>query len=157
VETLALILGGLPGTGVLRTNPYAYAALNAAHILGIALLLGAILPLDLRLMGILPGPDLAMLGPFLSRMAAAGLGLAVLTGILLISVRAGEYLSNPVLRTKLVLILVGTANALLAHAGKGWQGLGAGQQVTPLLRCQAGFSAAIWLLVLGMGRWIGFM
>ncbi|HEX2479362.1 MAG TPA: hypothetical protein VHK45_08790, partial [Geminicoccaceae bacterium] len=36
----------------LRFSRWGYAAVNTTHVLGIALLVGAILPLDLRLLGL---------------------------------------------------------------------------------------------------------
>lgn len=42
----------------LRGSGNPYMVVNAAHILGIGLLLGAILPLDLRILGVLCGPPL---------------------------------------------------------------------------------------------------
>ena len=91
---------------MLRGSGDLYMVLNALHILGIGLLLGAILPLDLRILGVLRGPSLPVIGPFLSRMAGIGLGLAVLTGACLWSVSAAEYLGNAAFRWKLVLLAV---------------------------------------------------
>ena len=46
-------------------------------IASVGLLIGGILPLDLRLAGLLRGVPLAVIGPFLSRSAAIGLALAL--------------------------------------------------------------------------------
>ena len=73
-------IGGWPGASWLQQSATAYLFVNAAHILGLAVLLGAILPLDLRLLGLFRRFPLEVLGPFLVRCAAAGLGLALLTG-----------------------------------------------------------------------------
>lgn len=135
----------------------AYALVNAGHILGIALILGAILPLDLRLLGFLNGPSLAVLAPFLSRVAAVGVGLAILTGLMLVSVRPAEYLANPAFRIKILLIGVALANVMLIHAGKGWRGLPHGRSATSGLRLGAAVSALLWLGAMVAGRLIGFM
>ena len=53
-DLLDALLAGLEATAVaqtLRTSRWLYAATNTAHIFGIALLVGAIVPLDLRLLG----------------------------------------------------------------------------------------------------------
>ena len=44
-------LQATPVAQYLRTARWGYATLNTAHVFGIALLVGAILPLDLRLLG----------------------------------------------------------------------------------------------------------
>ena len=60
---------------------------SAAHILSIGLLVGAILPLDLRMLGFFRGVPLDVIGPFLSRAAVLGAGMTIVTGILLFTVR----------------------------------------------------------------------
>ena len=46
-------LGRWPGAVLLQQSGTAYLLVNAAHILGLAMLVGGILPLDLRLIGFL--------------------------------------------------------------------------------------------------------
>lgn len=157
MEGLAAILSALPFSGALRGSVTFYALVNATHILGIALLLGAILPLDLRMLGLLRGPPLAGLAPFLSRLAAAGLVLALVTGLMLLSVRPAEYLGNPAFRIKALLITVALANVVVVHLGRGWRDLQRGGAVTPALRIGAAISALVWLLALLAGRMIGFL
>ena len=65
--------------GALRGSVWAYPLVNAAHILGVALLVRGILPLDLRLLGA---------WRVLTRMAGAGLGLAIVRN--LVNVLSGE-------------------------------------------------------------------
>ena len=75
MELLAA-LGRWPGAVLLQQNGTLYLLVNASHILGIALLVGGILSLDLRLMGFFRLVPVAVVAPFLSRIAAGGLGLA---------------------------------------------------------------------------------
>lgn len=157
METLAGLLGALPFAALLRGSVLAYALVNATHILGIALLLGAILPLDLRLIGVIGGPALSELAPFLSRVAACGLAIAVLSGILLISVSPTDYLANPAFRWKVALIAAAMVNVALVHRNPAWQVVQASGRVAPSLRRGAAVSAALWLCVLVAGRMIGFL
>ena len=85
-------IGAWPGAVWLRDSGTAYLFVNAAHILGVGLLVGAIIPLDLRLLGLFRHAPLAVLAPFLSRAAATGAVLAILTGLWLFSVKPAEYL-----------------------------------------------------------------
>ena len=140
----------------LRGSGTLYMVLNAAHILAFGLLLGAILPLDLRMLGVLPGPSLTVIGPFLSRMAGFGLALAMLTGFCLWSVDAVEYLDNPAFRWKLVLLMVGIGNVALLHR-LGWRRVVTTGTVDATTRGLAAISALIWMSVLLAGRWIGFL
>ena len=80
--------------GALRGSVWAYPLVNAVHILGVALLVGAMLPLDLRLLGAWRSVPLAPLWRVLTRTASAGLGLAMVCGTLLFITRATEYAAS---------------------------------------------------------------
>jgi hypothetical protein len=153
---LAAWVEGWPVAGFLRGSATAYLLVNAAHILGLGLLLGAILPLDLRLAGLFRRAPLAVLGPFLVRVAAAGLALAAATGLLLFSVRPAEYLANPAFLAKLGLLALALATVALQHAA-GVRAAFAAGRAGPATRLRAGLSAALWLGVLVAGRSIGFV
>ena len=88
----------------LRMSRWLYAGVNTAHVLGIALLVGAILPLDLRLLGFWPGVPRDYLVRVLVPVAATGLALALAAGALLFATRAPEYAALTVFRVKLGLV-----------------------------------------------------
>jgi hypothetical protein len=147
----------LPHSVALRKSVTLYILVNAAHILGIGLLVGAILPLDLRLAGILRMGRIADLAPFLVRVAAAGLTTAILTGLLLFSVKPGEYAANPAFLAKIGLVALALANIVLQHRTEGWRRVRHGASPNLPVRVHAGLSLAIWLSALLAGRWIGFL
>lgn len=147
----------LPPAAILRGNATLYLLVNAAHILGIGLLVGAILPLDLRLLGVLRDGPLAVLAPFLVRVAATGLALALVTGALLFSVKPADYAANPAFLAKLGLVALGLINIALQHWGAGWDAMADGHRPTARHRLLAGISAVIWITALIAGRWIGFV
>ncbi len=130
---------------------------NAAHILAIGLLIGAILPLDLKLAGFFRKLPVEIVGPFLSRTAGVGLAAAILTGFCLFSVRAVEYAANPAFLAKLGLIALGLLNLSIVHLGRGWKTAVSSGIVRPGLRFSAVLSAAIWIAAVIAGRWIGFL
>jgi hypothetical protein len=150
-------LAALPPAVWLQQSGTAYLLMNAAHILGIGLILGAILPLDLRLMGAFPSVPVAVVGPFLSRSAALGVGLALVTGVLLFSVDPRQYLANPAFLAKVGIVALALVNVLVLHTGKGWQRACAGLDISVQVRAGAAFSAALWISALVAGRWIGFL
>lgn len=121
------MLSDWPVAAALRRSDLAYPLVSAAHILSLALLVGAIATLDLRLLGVFPGHSVGGLGPPLSRVAAAGLALAAVTGFLLFSVRPAAYAQNPAFLIKLCLLGAGIGNALLLHRGAHWRRALAGQ------------------------------
>lgn len=145
-------LGEWPGATWLRQSATTYLFVNATHILGIAVLLGAILPLDLRLFGFFRKFPAEVLVPFLVRCAAVGLVLALLTGVWLFSVKPDEYLANVAFRWKLALLALAVTNVAFQHWGA--RGL---LHLSPAVRLRAGLSLCLWVSVLVAGRWIGFV
>ncbi len=141
----------------LRRSATLYMFVNAAHILAIGLLVGAILPLDLRLAGFFGKVPVQVVAPFLSRSAGFGLVLALLTGFCLFSVRPVQYAENPAFLAKLGLIAFGLINVLAVHMGQGWRTAITIGLVRPAVRFSAALSAAIWIAAVVAGRWIGFL
>ncbi len=111
-------IAGWPGAVFLQEYWVAYLVANAAHILGIGLLLGSILPLDVLLLRSAHGRDLSVLGPFLVRVAAMGVTLAVVTGLWLFSVNPVAYADNPAFLCKVALLLLAICNIALQHRGE---------------------------------------
>ncbi len=149
-------LANWPGAVFLQESWIAYLFVNSAHILGIGLLLGAILPLDLRLLGVVSGRELPVLGPFLLRTAATGAALAVLAGLWLFSVKPNEYLQNPAFLVKAALLVMAFLNVAFQHHSKHFASAVRGGPATLRIRVLAAASALLWLAILVAGRWIGF-
>ncbi|WP_119168763.1 hypothetical protein [Algihabitans albus] len=132
---------------VLRSSRWLYPLVNAGHILGLALLVGAIVPLDLRRLGFWRAAPVEALERVLSQTAVAGLCLAILTGALLFAVSATDYASLDLFLIKMALVSLAVANAVLAR-----QRVLARRRTAPF----AAVSLCLWLTVLGLGRLIGY-
>jgi hypothetical protein len=110
-----------PVAAALRRGRWSYAAVNGVHMVGIALLFGAIVPLDLRLIGFWRSVRIATLVRVLTPVAVTGVVLAIAAGLLLFSVRAVQYAGTIVFQIKLALILCAFANAVLARRAVEWE------------------------------------
>jgi hypothetical protein len=149
---LVELLTGLGLASGVARGAVPYALASALHVFGIALLLGPILLVDLRLIGWLKGLDLAALA-LLRRTARIGLIVTLLAGLLLLSAKPAEYLSNRVVLAKLGLVALGVLNALAFEWRVRREGLAAAVASGGL----AGLaSLAGWITVLLLGRWIAF-
>lgn len=151
------LLANWPGATALRMSPVLYPAVNAGHILGIALLVGPILALDARLLGIARQMPVQTLGPFLSGTAKLGAALAIATGLMLFTVQPANYIANPAFLAKMALLALAILNALLVDRSPAWRRAVAGDEIAAGLRWQAAASIVLWLAVLSAGRWIGFV
>jgi len=153
VEAYFAALEGASFAQTLRISRWGYAAVNTAHILGIALLLGAIVPLNLRLFGLWSSVPLSALARVLVPVAAIGLAVAVTAGFLLFSVRAHEYSGIEFLQAKIALIALGTLSAVALHAKYG--GL-LDQTSRNRFTAHASVSMICWLGAVICGRLIAF-
>ncbi|UYG07528.1 hypothetical protein [Halomonas sp. M4R1S46] len=136
----------------MRLSRWGYAGINTLHVLGIALLVGAILPLDLRLMGRRPELPLADTARLLQPPAIIGLVLALVTGALLFLAGPGDYLAMPLFLLKLTLIALAIGNALWLNLGPGLA-----RATRRRLRLAGGASLLLWLAVLACGRLLAFV
>jgi hypothetical protein len=143
----------------LRGSTWAYPLINAGHLLGVAMLLGAIIPLDLRLLGFWPTAPLAALWRILTRTAAAGLCLALVCGALLFSARATAYAASGLFITKMSVVGVALFNVWLTHRVVRRRQLlthRRSYEPSPRVRAAALVSLLSWLSALFLGRLVGY-
>ena len=132
------------------THAYAYPLLEVLHIVGIAMLLGSLLLIELRVWGFgaaLPVEPLARLALPLT---LAGFALAATTGSLMFASQPGDLIANRVFVVKMGLVMLAGLNAASFHARGGLQ------RVDPMARAQTLISVGIWLAVIFCGRWIAY-
>ncbi len=135
----------------LQSSAWAYPALEVVHLSGIALLIGNLVLLELRVFGLgaaLPVRELARLSLSL---ALAGFSLAAASGLLMFASQPAELLANRAFSLKMLLLLAAACNA-------GWfHGRGSLHKLDGLARVQMLLSTLIWLAVLVCGRWIAYL
>jgi hypothetical protein len=143
----------------IRENEYAYPWIECVHVLAIALVVGSISVVDLRLLGVAwrDRPVRKVLHDVLP-ITWGAFGLAVASGFLLFASNAPAYARNPFLQAKLALLLVAGLNMTLFHL---WARKSLAQwEASPLPPVRAKVAGAIslvcWIGVVTMGRWIGF-
>lgn len=141
----------------LRRATVFYPFLNAFHILSIGMIVGAIGTLDLRLLGAFRAVSLSQLAPPLSRMAAIGVGLTLMTGFFLFSVQPKAYAANQAFLMKVGLAAFGILNALILHRTSAWRQALSDGPVNTGAKVQAALSLAIWIMAVIAGRWIAFV
>ncbi len=109
------------GVAMRETGVWTYALVNLAHIFGISLLFGAIVVLDLRLIGFWRSIPLDVMSRPTTAVAGAGFAIALLSGPALLATKATEYVGNPFLPIKLVAILLGIINIAIIHNLPAWK------------------------------------
>ncbi|MCW5611063.1 MAG: hypothetical protein KIS83_10340 [Rubrivivax sp.] len=142
--------GGFAGIPWIASSPWAYPALEVVHIVGIALLLGNLVAFELRVWGAAPELPIRPLARLALTLALAGFGLVVLSGVLMFAAGPEELLASTVFVAKMGLVMLAGLNAAWFHARGGLA------RIDATARVQTVLSLGLWLVVVILGRWIGY-
>ena len=138
---------------------WSYGIINLVHILGIIMLFGAILLLDLRLLGAWRSIPLASISRPATTVAMTGFFVAVASGVPMLAVKSSDYIGNPFLLIKFPAIALALANVWLVHRSPAWAAHKVRELTRPeQLRLAAGgaLSLTFWLTAITAGRMIGY-
>ena len=158
-DLLAWLEGSPLGHAMRNAGSWSYGIVNLIHILGIGSLFGAVLILDLRLLGAWRSIPLASIARPTAPIAATGFVIAAMSGLCLIATNATEYVGNPFLLIKFPAIAVGFVNAAVVRQLASWKARES-REPTPREQRQlsifGGVSLISWLTAIAAGRLIGY-
>ena len=149
-------LARIIGDGMVNLK-WGWPASETIHFIGLSLLFGVVLLVDLRMLGFMKGIPYSALHRLLP-WGVLGFGINVVTGMLFfIGAPADFYVSNPVFIWKLALILVAGANALYFTVfDQAWT-VAAGDAPPVAARVCAASGILLWLGVLYCGQMLPFL
>jgi uncharacterized membrane protein len=143
----------------IHNRAWAFTTIEVVHVFAVSLLLGTIMIVDLRLLGLVavrrPFMDLArQVLPF----TWAAFVIAVIAGALLFISRATEYAANPVFWTKMALIVLAGVNMIIFEfiTVRGAEKWNLDEAPPATARLAGVISITCWILVIFFGRLIGF-
>jgi hypothetical protein len=136
-----------------RGSGWLYPLANMSHVLGAALLVGAIVTLDIQVLR--RANNVGIITRAVTPVAACGLVLQVASGTVLLAADAMPVVVNPVFQFKMAMLALGLVNVALFR----WRFGGGRKAEIPLERATwpAALSLASWLLVLLAGRFIAYV
>ncbi len=143
-------------TDLMLVSKYWWAFMMDLHFIGLALLIGTVGILNLRVLGFekrLTGASLHRLMPW----AMAGFGINVLTGTLAFIGMPSYYAFDAAFWLKILAVLLLGLNAAvfyLTDAFESVERLGPGQEAPRLAKVVAGSSLFLWFAVITLGRYI---
>ncbi|MYE33331.1 MAG: hypothetical protein F4X23_00570 [Gemmatimonadales bacterium] len=141
------------GTAV-RESIWAFPIIEAAHLLGLGLLGGAVLLADLRLLGTgLKRQPIASVVRYARPWLVAGVALMFLTGIPLFLSEAVKCYYNTSFWVKMISLPVALA---FTFGARKWVVAAAPSRANWRTRLIAAISLGLWFTVAAAGRWIGF-
>lgn len=143
----------------MRENGMAFPLVEAIHVLALALVVGSIAMVDLRLLGI------SARNHSVSKLASEVLPItwvcfvvAVITGSLMLASNAVSYTHNFYFLGKMVLLFLAGVNMAIFHLFA-WKSVANWDVNTPApfaAKLAATLSLTFWVAVIVFGRWIGF-
>jgi hypothetical protein len=152
-------LQGWPISDAIRQSSWLFPTIECVHVIAITLVVGSVMIVDLRVLGLTstrkPVSELSWevlpwtWGLFM---------LAAISGGLLFASKATAYFADIPFRLKIVLIACAGLNMLFFHfvplrSLRRWD---QGVQAPVIAKLSCALSLTFWVLVVAMGRWIGF-
>jgi hypothetical protein len=135
-----------------------YPSVEIVHLIGIALLVGSIIVLDLRVLGLSRGLPVRRLAAHVLPWTIGSFALILPSGLMMFVAHATDLMGNPVFALKICLIFAAGINAAVFHAGV-YRGAAAWDvdALPPFAaRVSAALSLLLWLAVIGCGRLLAY-
>jgi uncharacterized membrane protein len=154
VTTFTGHMGRVVGDYV-RDTPWTWIAAETLHFVGLSLLVGVILLIDLRVLGFMPQVSFAALDRLLP-WAMLGFALNVFTGMLFFAAAYGQYTNNPAFFWKLIFVLLAGANTLYFTFDRTWA-MEPGRDAPMLSKAAAAGAMFFWVGVMYWGSMLPFI
>jgi len=144
----------------IRQSLWLFPAIETVHLLGMAVLVGTITVLDLRLLGwAMPQKRVSDVTARLLPWAWLGFGVQVVTGTLLFSSEAVKIYGNPAFRLKMLLLLLAGIQALIfqtvvSRKLPAWDDR---PSLPVMAKVMGVISILLWVAIVTAGRFIGFV
>jgi len=159
VQSLLTSLQASAVAGRIRDSLLMFPLLEAAHVAGLALVVGTIAAIDLRLLG------LASTNRSFQRMSSdilkwtwAAFALTAVTGALMFTTNATVYFHNAYFRSKMLLLVLAGVNMAVFEltAGRTIHRWDRDTSAPAIGKVVATVSLVLWIAVICTGRIIGF-
>jgi hypothetical protein len=137
-----------------------FPTFESLHVIGLALVFGSLLMMDLRLLGLAARRySVRDLSDDLIPWTLGGFCLAVASGLPMFIVNPTFYAANPAFLAKMALLALAGAN-MLAFRWTVWRAEAAwgaaGASPPPAAKWAGGLSLVLWIAIIAAGRWIAF-
>ena len=154
MTTFAGHLGRVAGDYV-RDTPWTWIAAETIHFVGLSMLVGVILLIDLRVLGFMKQVSFAALDRLLP-WAMLGFAINTFTGMLFFAAAYGQYTNNPAFFWKLVFVMLAGVNTLYFTFDRTWA-LEPGRDAPMLSKAAAIGAMFFWVGVMYWGSMLPFI
>jgi hypothetical protein len=160
--TILPLLDALKNSGLattIRNSLLFFPLLEAVHVIALTLVFGTIMIVDLRILGVAStSRSYTRVSSDMLKLTWAAFALAAITGSLMFITNARVYFDNTFFRFKFALMALAGLNMLVFQLTSGrslarWNESGSAPRSA---KAAAIASLGLWVLVIGMGRTVGF-
>ncbi len=159
VKGLCAWLGTLPLSQEIAESPWMFPTIESVHVIAIALVVGSIAVVDLRLLGFKSAhfkvtERVNHLLPF----TWVAFAVALISGGLMFLSQAKTYCGNIHFRLKLVALALAGVNMIAFHV-LGYRDVArwdSSAKTPPAAKFAGSVSLTLWVSIVCLGRWIGF-
>jgi hypothetical protein len=147
----------LEATGLadwVRMSVPGYPSMIALHAIGMAVMVGLSLVIDLRVLGLFAGIPLQSLQRFFG-LAWVGFGINFLSGSALFSAQATSYIVDWVFMTKMALVVLGAMTAAILQPAVAKAGPAG--TVSGGMKAVAAVAIVFWIVAIVMGRLTAYL
>jgi hypothetical protein len=142
--------------GFVTETPWVWPTCETLHFIGLTLLLGVVLLVDLRVLGVMRGVSFASLHRLLP-LAALGFGVNVVTGLLFFVGIPHQYTGNRSFYWKLGLVMLAGLNAMYFTILEEPWALGPGEDAPLTAKIAAVSAMLLWVGVMYCGSMLPFL
>ena len=142
----------------MRQSLWLYPVVEIAHLTGIAVLVGSIAVLDLRLLGLSRALPVRRLAAHVLPWTLCSFLLILPSGLAMFASHASDFISSNVFALKMCLILAAGTNAAAFHIAvfPGAAAWNVDAMPPPAVRAMAALSLLLWISVLACGRLLAY-
>ena len=142
----------------MRKSIWLYPAVETVHIIGLAILVGSIAVLDLRLMGLSRGLPVRKLARHTLPWTIGSFALILPSGLMMFAAHATDFIASPVFALKMGLIFAAIINAAVFHTTVFRSAAAWDVDVMPpaAARASAALSLLLWVTVIACGRLLAY-
>jgi uncharacterized membrane protein len=144
------------GAALVIDNPWVWPICEVFHFVGLCLLFGVVLLVNLRLLGFVKGVAFADVNRLLP-WAMAGLGINIVTGMLFFLAAPEQYTQNPAFVWKIGLMLIAGVTLLYPTMSDQAGQLTPGDRAPLTGRIIAAGSICLWIGVIFLGRFLPYL
>jgi len=142
--------------GFINTTNWAWPTLETLHFIGLTMLLGVVLVVNLRMLGVAKNVSFAAVHRLLP-WGILGFGINVITGIFFFITVPEQYTQNIALIWKMLLTVIAGLNVIyFTLFDEAWV-LGPGDDAPVRAKVMASFTILLWVGVIWFGRMMPFI